>query len=181
MGRLLYPIVRQILAEAAVLEGVGSHLPSQLAGNFKVYEPTLVYAPPKSRQGNSWLHGDVHRDFIHRNAGGIFSFMIFLDDVSGENGAIEFWPNSISVPLPSRPTPALRRITASGLSSTLLTGPEGTVSVWDAREVHRSIRNDTEGSRRTMFFFVTTEDAAELNIRTFARGPALQVLPRPRR
>ena len=121
----------------------------------KIHSPLLVVAPKTSNSSNAWTKGTLHRDFDCTETSGVYSFMLFLDEVTEENGTVSFWKHSKSVS-PIDPRHPERAINNAGLSSERVYGPEGTVIVWDARILHRSHANSTPRRRVTVQWIVTS-------------------------
>jgi len=120
----------------------------------KIVKPLIVVAPKKSKLSNSWTKGGIHRDFDCVETSGVYSFMLFLDEVTAENGAIEFWKDSkLCGPLEKK-CPE-RAINKAGLASEVATGPKAYVMVWDARILHRSLPNKSQNQRLTLQWLVT--------------------------
>ena len=120
-----------------------------------IHAPLLVVAPKTSSSSNAWTKGTLHRDFNCTKTSGVYSFMLFLDEVTEENGTVSFWKHSKSIS-PIDPRHPERAINKAGLSSELVHGPEGTVYVWDARILHRSHANSTPQRRITVQWIVTS-------------------------
>jgi ectoine hydroxylase-related dioxygenase (phytanoyl-CoA dioxygenase family) len=115
---------------------------------------SLVVAPRVTNHSTAWTKGKVHRDFEDFNWKGVYSFMLFLDEVNVDNGAIEFWPKSKQMPV-DKQNPE-RTLKMTGWTSEIVTGPKATVMAWDAFVLHRSLPNKTEKQRLTLQWFVTT-------------------------
>ena len=120
-----------------------------------IHSPLLVVAPKASSNSNAWTKGTLHRDFDCTATSGVYSFMLFLDEVNEDNGTVSFWRHSKSIgPIdPRHPERALHK---AGLSSEQVYGLEGTVYVWDARLLHRSHANSTSKRRVTVQWIVTS-------------------------
>jgi ectoine hydroxylase-related dioxygenase (phytanoyl-CoA dioxygenase family) len=109
----------------------------------RIHAPVVVVAPETSIYSNAWTKGTLHRDFDCIETPGVYSFLLFLDEVTPENGTVAFWRHSKSVG-PIDPRHPERALDQAGLTSELLLGKEGTVYVWDARLLHRSLANRTQ-------------------------------------
>jgi len=120
-----------------------------------IHSPILVVAPKSSSNSNAWTKGTLHRDFDCTETSGVYSFMLFLDEVTAGNGTVSFWKHSKYIS-PIDPRHPERAINKAGLSSELVHGPEGTVYVWDARILHRSHANSTPQRRITVQWIVTS-------------------------
>ena len=120
-----------------------------------IHAPLLVVAPKTSSSSNAWTKGTLHRDFDCTETSGVYSFMLFLDEVTEENGTVSFWKHSKSIS-PIDPRHPERAINQAGISSERVYGPEGTVYVWDARILHRSHANSTPQRRVTVQWMVTS-------------------------
>jgi len=120
-----------------------------------IHSPLLVVAPKTSSSSNAWTKGTLHRDFDCTKTSGVYSFMLFLDEVTAENGTVSFWKHSKTIS-PIDPRHPERAIDKAGLSSEQVYGPEGTVYVWDARILHRSHANSTHQRRVTVQWIVTS-------------------------
>jgi hypothetical protein len=120
-----------------------------------VNAPTLVIAPPSSSRSNAWTKGTLHRDFDCIETTGVYSFLLFLDEVTPENGTVAFWRHSKYIG-PIDPRHPERALDNAGLSSELLVGEEGTVYAWDARLLHRSLANLTQKTRVALQWLVTS-------------------------
>ena len=116
----------------------------------------IVVAPPVSRKSNSWTKGPIHRDYEGGNPG-VCNFFLCMDDVTEENGAIELWEESKNVKIEkTNPERNLRK-----LKSRKLTGPKGTVFVFDARLIHRSLPNATTKSRSTLVWYALSHEVSK--------------------
>ncbi len=120
-----------------------------------VHVPTLVIAPPSSSRSNAWSKGPLHRDFDCIETTGVYSFLLFLDEVTPYNGTVAFWRHSKLIG-PIDPRHPERALDQAGLSSELLVGEEGTVHAWDARLLHRSLANLTQKTRLALQWIVTS-------------------------
>jgi ectoine hydroxylase-related dioxygenase (phytanoyl-CoA dioxygenase family) len=126
-----------------------------------VQGPALIIAPTNAGQSNSWTKGAIHRDYSPMRVSGVYSFMLFIDEVTTENGAIEFWKFSQYIELDERHP--MRPLERCGLELELLVGPEGTVVIFDSRLLHRSVPNATNKLRLTLHWYVTGLDGPFLN------------------
>jgi hypothetical protein len=120
-----------------------------------IHAPVIVVAPPSSSHSNGWSKGTLHRDFDPTETSGVYSFLLFLDDVMPENGTVVFWRHSKLIS-PIDPRHPERALVQAGLKSELLLGKEGTVHVWDSRLLHRSLANRTENRRLALQWLVTS-------------------------
>ena len=158
--RLLFPIAGTILEEIRpFLLSVVSQARS--AAGFPLmypllHAPLLVVAPPKSSKSNSWTKGSLHRDFDCIATTGVYSFFLFLDEVTAANGTIAFWRESKLIG-PVDPRHPERALDKAGMSSELLLGNAGTVYVWDSRLLHQSLANSTDKRRLALQWLVTSD------------------------
>jgi hypothetical protein len=120
-----------------------------------IHSPILVVAPPSSIHSNAWTKGSLHRDFDCIKTTGVYSFSFFLDEVTPDNGTVAFWRHSKLFD-PIDPRHPERALDQAGLESELLVGKAGTVYVWDARLLHRSLANRTQKRRVTLQWLVTS-------------------------
>ncbi len=120
----------------------------------RVQSPGMVMAPPVSGRSSSWAKGQIHRDFDDTTVSGVYSFLLCLTDVDASNGAIELWPGSTKIP--HDPQFPMRYINRYKLESKILTGQKGTLWIWDARILHRSLPNQTSKRRNTLMWFVNS-------------------------
>jgi ectoine hydroxylase-related dioxygenase (phytanoyl-CoA dioxygenase family) len=127
---------------------------------------TLV-APRTSSHSNAWTKGPIHRDFDDIETTGVYSFLLFLDEVTSENGTVAFWRHSKLIG-PIHPRHPERALDQAGLTSELLVGEEGTVYVWDSRLLHRSLANRTQKRRLALQWLVTSsgKNGVSLSITT---------------
>ena len=144
----LLPLLLQVVAEATKLVAFPLKHP-------RIHAPLLVVAPKSSAHSNAWTKGKIHRDFDCVETSGVCSFLLFLDDVTPDNGTIEFWKNSKSIG-PLDPRHPERAVEKAGLTSESLLGNEGKVHVWDARLLHRSLANRTQRRRLALQWMVTS-------------------------
>jgi ectoine hydroxylase-related dioxygenase (phytanoyl-CoA dioxygenase family) len=86
----------------------------------------------------------MHPDQWDHKKSGLYTCVYFVDEVTAENGAIEFWPYTAHVPFDRR-NPVARNE-----PSQIITGPAGTLLVFDSRIVHQSLPNGTEEKRDTL-------------------------------
>jgi ectoine hydroxylase-related dioxygenase (phytanoyl-CoA dioxygenase family) len=158
--------VRKLLPiQATVLEELLPFLLSVVAVATKVvafplkdpviHAPVIVVAPPSSSHSNGWSKGSLHRDFDCTVTTGVYSFLLFLDEVTPENGTVAFWRHSKQIG-PIDPRHPERALVQSGLKSELLVGQEGIVYVWDSRLLHRSLANRTQKRRLALQWIVTS-------------------------
>jgi hypothetical protein len=157
-GSTLYtmePLLLQIVSEA--IKNVSFPLKQPT-----IKDLTLIIAPKSSCLSNSWTRGKIHRDFLDVDVTGVYSFMLFLHEVTPENGAIEYWKDSKLFPVDDHHPE--RAMSETGAVSTLMVGPEGTVYAFDARVLHRSLPNKTEKWRLTLQWVVTGINGTSINI-----------------
>jgi hypothetical protein len=143
----LIPLLLEVVKQAQKEAGFPIRGPN-------IQKPSLVVAPRVTNHSTAWTKGKVHRDFEDFNWKGVYSFMLFLDEVNVDNGAIEFWPKSKQMPV-DKQNPE-RTLKMTGWTSEIVTGPKATVMAWDAFVLHRSLPNKTEKQRLTLQWFVTT-------------------------
>ena len=115
----------------------------------------IVVAPKCAAKSNSWKRGKIHRDFSNPEISGVYTFMLFLDPVTKDNGAIEIWRESKTCPV--EPNHKERGILQRGLAPELVLGGEGTLKIWDARLLHRSLPNRTTRDRTTLLWMIKTK------------------------
>jgi ectoine hydroxylase-related dioxygenase (phytanoyl-CoA dioxygenase family) len=158
--------VRQLVSiPATVLEELSPFLLSVVALATKVvafplqdpviHDPVIVVAPPSSSHSNGWSKGTLHRDFDCTKTTGVCSFLLFLDEVTTDNGTVVFWRHSKLIS-PVDPRHPERALVQAGLKSELLLGKEGTVCVWDSRLLHRSLANRTENRQLALQWIATS-------------------------
>ena len=58
------------------------------------HAPYVVVAPGVGNKSNWWTMGTIHRDFKETDVRGAYTYILFLDEVTDENGAIEIWEGS---------------------------------------------------------------------------------------
>jgi hypothetical protein len=149
------PLLVQIVAEAR------SSAAFPLT-HYVIRNASLIVAPKVSSRSNSWTMGGVHRDMPEVDTPGVYSFMVFLDEVTLSNGAVQFWKESKLFPLNVRHAERPMRQTRSSMD--VLVGPKGTVFAWDARLLHRSLPNNTGKWRRTVQFMVSSPNGPDITI-----------------
>lgn len=148
----------QRLVNPRILSLITPHLMEMVKGvptfplsDVTILPPTLVIAPKNNIWSSPWTHGVIHRDSPCMDHAIVYTFLLFIDDVTGENGPVQFWHRSEARVLNERhPKTAI-----NGLSSELLQGPRGTLFAWDSRALHRSLPNKTSSNRMTLQWFVT--------------------------
>ena len=157
--RVIVPLSETVLQELLpLLLLVVAQATKQVAFPLKVpriHAPVLVVAPKSSSHSNAWTKGHIHRDFDCVETSGVYTFLLFLDEVTPENGTVSFWRNSKQVG-PLDPRHPERAVNQAGLTSELLLGEEGKVYVWDARLLHRSLANRTQRRRLALQWIVTS-------------------------
>ncbi len=116
----------------------------------------IVIAPKCGRVSNGWRKGNIHRDFNSPEVSGVYTFMLFLDDVTADNGAIEIWKESEECQV--NPKNSMRAIDQDNLISECVEGKAGSLYIWDARLLHRSLPNKTETDRVTIAWVVKEEN-----------------------
>jgi ectoine hydroxylase-related dioxygenase (phytanoyl-CoA dioxygenase family) len=120
-----------------------------------IHTPVLVVASKAFSHSNTWTKGTLNCDFDCVETLGVCSFLLFLDEVTPENGtAVAFWRHSKSIG-PTDPRHPERAMDQVGLSSESFLGKEGKVHIWNARLLHRSLANITQ-QRRPAFQWVVT-------------------------
>ena len=112
----------------------------------------IVVAPKCGAKSNSWKAGKIHRDFSNPEISGVYTFMLFLDPVTKDNGAIQIWRESKTCPV--EPHHKERGILQRRLAPELVLGGEGTLKIWDARLLHRSLPNTTTRDRTTLLWMI---------------------------
>jgi hypothetical protein len=139
-GESLKPFLEQIVEEARQCISFPlskSEVYANAAG--------ISIAPPNSTRSNAWTCGAVHRDFNEVHQSGVYTFLLCVDEMTEENGAIRFWNGSKGCPVDKKnPTRGLQQM---GLLPTTLVGAQGTVFVFDARLVHKPLPNKTDKQR----------------------------------
>jgi hypothetical protein len=148
-GKALQPFLNTIINEARGLKLF------PLKTEMRIMHPTLVMAPALNSRSTSYTHGIIHRDLSNVDKTGVYTFVLFLDDVTPDNGAIKMWPKSKNCPHDRR-SPK-RVIKKSMLEDRILHGPRGTVCIWDARLLHQSLPNRTNKLRRTLVWMVNSK------------------------
>ena len=86
--------------------------------------------------------------------------MLFLDDVTADNGAIEIWKESEECPV--NPKNRMQAIVQNNLVSKCVKGKAGSLYIWDARLLHRSLPNKTKRDRVTLVWVVKAENAPNI-------------------
>jgi hypothetical protein len=99
----------------------------------------ISIAPAKSHRSNFWTCGNTHRDFSDVQQAGVYTFLLCLDVMTEDNGAIQFWP--CSQKCESDPKHTTRGIERMNLVPEVLVGKRGTVFVFDARLLHKPLPN----------------------------------------
>ena len=170
--RILFPLAGTALEEISpFLLSVVRQAQTAVSFPLKLpllHAPVLVVAPPKSSKSNSWTKGSLHRDFDCIATTGVYSFLLFLDDVTAANGSVAFWRESKEIG-PVDPRHPERALDRAGMSPELLLGNTGTVYVWDSRLLHRSLANGTDKRRLALQWLVTSavrNDGFALSIST---------------
>jgi hypothetical protein len=113
--------------------------------------PVIIVAPSAQIRYNSraWtkggLHSDVREDEINQD---YVTLTILIDDITEENGSIEYWNESEFAGLvnPKSPERSVKHCKRSVINDS----PKGSIWVWDARLLHRSLPNITEKERITI-------------------------------
>ena len=136
-------------------------LKKDLGKKFPIKEKTKMdiisfsVAPPASPRSNFWTTGSLHRDGVtNADEPPYFSVMVFIDEVTEVNGSIKFFKNSVEATInkkkPSR--------TTSSLESFSVTGPKGTVLLWDTRKLHMGSANKSNEYRTVLVFTLHSFD-----------------------
>jgi hypothetical protein len=128
----------------------------------KVYaeKAGISIAPPNSTRSNAWTCGAVHRDFNDVDQSGVYVFLLCVDEMTEENGAIRFWRGSKNCRVDKRnPKRALKKL--KQVPNTLV-GKKGTVFVFDARLVHEPLPNKTD-TRRVLLGWQVSKPSVELS------------------
>jgi len=156
--RVFFPIPHN-----AVLEKILLHLSTQLIDSIKqlqcshprIYKPKIIRASNKS---DPWVKGCVHRDQEHVELSGHYTCMYFLDDVTVDNGAIKFWPDTAHLPFePKKGVP-------KNVPSQIITGRVGTLLIFDGRIIHQAQPNTTTNNRDILnWILCSTSNAKQFN------------------
>ena len=121
-------------------------------GRTRIMGTAMVVAPAKSTRSNSWSTGQIHRDFSEVEISGVYTFYLCIDEISEDNGAILFWPESktcqVETKNPKRNIKEMKSMT--------LHGPKGTIFVWDSRMLHQSLPNKTADARKALVWLVNS-------------------------
>jgi hypothetical protein len=128
----------------------------------KVYaeKAGISIAPPNSTRSNAWTCGAVHRDFNDVDQSGVYVFLLCVDEMTEENGAIRFWRGSKNCRVDKRnPKRALKKL--KQVPNTLV-GKKGTVFVFDARLEHEPLPNKTD-TRRVLLGWQVSKPSVELS------------------
>ena len=131
-----------------------------------IHAPLVVVAPPSSSHSVPWSKGRLHRDFECVETTGVYSFLLFLDEVTPDNGTVAFWRHSKLIgPIDARHPE--RALDQAGLKPELLVGEEGAVHVFDSRLLHRSLANRTQRRRVALQWLVTSaRNGASISVST---------------
>lgn len=137
----LHAVIRRITRECVI-----PRLPSGF--KYRCWHKSALYiiAPPNSKA----KRGPIHRDCDTIDEG-YYSVILCVDDVTEENGCIHYWPETELVPLNVK----VRKRAVAGRPSEKMTGVAGTLFFFDARTLHQSDRNNTDGNRATIQWWVT--------------------------
>jgi hypothetical protein len=128
----------------------------------RVSSPAVVVAPRLNSRSNFWSRGPIHRDYSATEFSGVYSFLICIDAVTEENGAVILWPDTKKCPIV--PTHPHRYLAKLSHVSHMLVGQKGTVFVWDARLLHQSLPNKSTKPRTTLQWFVNSASNPKLSI-----------------
>ena len=116
-------------------------------------DPALIIAPKVGLKSNGWSGGVVHRDSDLSKEGGILSVEFVLDKILLSNGSVRFWPQSLQTPCdPSHPERYLETMKYEDL-----TAERGTVKVWDARMLHKSLPNKDNKTTVKIHWYIVTK------------------------
>jgi hypothetical protein len=126
-----------------------------LNSKTRIAQTSLVVAPPLNSRSTSYTRCKIHRDFHTLDVSGVYTFELFLDEITTENGSVEMWPKSKNCPHDKK-NPK-RGIQQLKLESETLVGERGTVFVWDSRILHRSLPNKSDTLRKTIVWMVSSE------------------------
>jgi len=118
------------------------------------FSPILVVAPPKSSRSTGWTNTPIHRDYEEIGQSGVYSFHLFIDDVTEDNGAIRLWLGTTKLPLD--PHSRNKSVSRMGVPE-VLTGKKGCVWMCDSRLVHQSMPNKTGSARLSLNFLVASK------------------------
>lgn len=116
------------------------------------YEGGVLVAPAAIPTSRPWRQGKLHRDVLLSDLRS-YTCIFLVSDMTSDNGAIEIYPDTCSVPGYEKEgsTTIFRRMEKAGCSQQrLLTGPAGTLFVFDSRCFHRSLPNLTDSHRWTL-------------------------------
>jgi hypothetical protein len=120
----------------------------------------ISIAPPNTTRSNAWTCGAVHRDFNDVDQSGVYVFLLCVDEMTVDNGAIRFWRGSKNCRVDKRnPKRALKKL--KQVPNTLV-GKKGTVFVFDARLVHEPLPNKTD-TRRVLLGWQVSKPSVELS------------------
>ena len=104
---------------------------------------------PRSSHRYDWRLGVVHRDDDDlglEEGDQLYTAILFLCDVTAENGAIRFWPDTTQLKHSGKkPMKGLE-----SRESLDVVGEKGTLVFFDSDILHQSLPNVTEGERRTI-------------------------------
>jgi len=116
-------------------------------------------APPKSSRSNGHSTCPVHRDITEPGTtfSGLYTFCMFINTVTAENGAIKIWKGSQQVKLDPKNR---NRVVSRLKGSELLTGERGCVWLFDSRLLHQSMPNATGSLRLNLVWNVSSAKVA---------------------
>jgi hypothetical protein len=113
----------------------------------------ILVAPAAISSSRPWRRGQLHRDVTMTGGFTTYTFIFLVDDITADNGAIELFDDTCYVPAYEKEGSAVifARMEKAGCNQKrLLTGPAGTLLVFDSRCLHRSLPNTTDKARWTI-------------------------------
>lgn len=154
----LEPYLRQITEHACSLQDKDNKKLFPLK-DFVTKSYAVIAALPKKTYSKYWYTVPVHRDWYGLDLSGFYTFFLFINDVTPDNGAIKVWKGSTKVKLDQRnPKKSLCHLG----EPELLTGEKGCVWMFDGRLLHQSMPNMTDMMRLNVVWTVATKKIAPL-------------------
>jgi hypothetical protein len=136
-----------------IVEEAGKETSFPLKKNTRIQEIVVAIAPPAGSRSTPWTRGLIHRDMDSPEVTGIYTFMLCIDEITQDNGALEIWCQSKkSVHQIKHPRRAIE-----GMVVKTLTGPKNTVFVWDSRLLHQALPNRTCKARTVLIWLVSSK------------------------
>ena len=124
-----------------------------LKNETRIQEILVSVAPEVNSRSNWWTKGLVHRDMDSVDNTGVYSFMLCLDEVTGDNGALAIWPETKKTKQDKKhPKRAMK-----GMVTTTMKGPKNSVFTWDSRLLHEPMPNRSRDARRILVWIVTSK------------------------